>query len=113
MNNFKLEEFNCPCCGHNKMTQEFQDMIDEARRIAVVPFHINSGYRCEKHNKEVGSKSVNHTSGQAADIRCTDGQSRFKIIHALMRAGFKRIGIAKTFIHADCVKDSPTSIWFY
>lgn len=33
MNNFKIEEFNCPCCGHNEMKPKFLDMIDEARRI--------------------------------------------------------------------------------
>ena len=112
MNNFDIKEFNCHCCGKNEMKQHFLDMIDEARRIAQVPFVINSGYRCPKHNKEVGSSSSNHTSGNAADIRCTDGPTRFKIVSALIKAGFKRIGVAKTFIHADCT-NGPTSIWFY
>ena len=112
MNNFKLEEFDCPCCKGNAMRPKFLEMIDEARRLARIPFQINSGYRCEKHNKEVGSTSDNHPSGQAADIKCTDGLSRFKIVEALIKAGFTRIGVAKTFIHADCT-DKPTSIWFY
>ena len=112
MNNFDLKEFNCPCCGGNEMKPVFLEMIDEARRLAGVPFGINSGYRCPKHNKEVGSSSANHTSGQASDIKCTDGPTRFKIVSALIKAGFRRIGVAKTFIHADCT-DGPTSIWFY
>jgi len=112
MNNFDIHEFDCPCCGVNEMKPVFLDMIDEARRLAGVPFEINSGYRCPKHNKEVGSTSMNHTSGQAADIKCTDGPTRFKIVSALIKAGFKRIGIAKTFIHTDST-DGPMSIWFY
>ena len=94
------------------MQPEFLDKIDEARRLAQIPFSINSGYRCPKHNKEVGSTSDNHPSGRAADIKCTDGLSRFKIVESLIKAGFKRIGVAKTFIHADNMP-KQTSIWFY
>jgi len=101
MNNFDLSEFACPCCGKVELTPQFQEMIDDARRLAGIPFIINSGYRCLKHNKEIGSTSDNHPSGQAADVKCTDGPSRFKIVAALIKAGFKRIGVAKTFIHAD------------
>jgi len=95
------------------MQSAFLEVLDKARELAGVPFKINSGYRCEKHNKEVGSTSRNHTSGNAADIACTDGPTRFKIVRGLIAAGFKRIGVAKTFIHADCVEGGPTSIWFY
>lgn len=112
MKNFNIKEFDCPCCHENKMMPSFLDMIDEARTIAGIPCIINSGYRCEKHNKEVGSTSDNHPSGKASDIKCTDGLSRFKIVAALIKAGFNRIGVAKTFIHADCT-DKPASIWFY
>lgn len=112
MNNFKIEEFNCKCCGKNEMQTKFLEMIDDARRIARTPFIITSGYRCPKHNKEIGSTANNHTQGVAADIKCEDGLSRFKIIAALIKAGFTRIGVAKTFIHADC-NDLPASVWFY
>jgi len=111
---FQPSEFTCKCgCGGNKMQSAFLEVLDKARELAGVPFKINSGYRCEKHNKEVGSTSRNHTSGNAADIACTDGPTRFKIVRGLIAAGFKRIGVAKTFIHADCVEGGPTSIWFY
>ena len=112
MNNFSLKEFDCPCCHKNEMKPKFLDKIDDARRLAQIPFIINSGYRCSKHNQEVGSTSDNHPSGMAADIKCTDGLSRFKIVESLIHAGFKRIGVAKTFIHADCT-EKTSSIWFY
>lgn len=114
MKHFQPSEFTCKCgCGGNKMQSAFLEVLDKARELAGVPFKINSGYRCEKHNRAVGSTSKNHTSGCASDISCTDGLSRFKIVKALIDAGFKRIGVAKTFIHADCVEGSPASIWFY
>jgi len=94
------------------MESEFLEKLDAAREIAGIPFVISSGYRCPKHNKEVGSTATNHPLGVASDIRCTDGPSRFKIIAALIQAGFTRIGVAKTFIHCD-TNTLPSSIWFY
>ena len=112
MKNFKIEEFNCKCCGGNKMKPDFLEKLDNARDIAGIPFGISSGYRCPNHNKEIGSTATNHPLGVAADIRCTDGSSRFKIISALIQAGFTRIGVAKSFIHCD-TNNLPSSIWFY
>lgn len=112
MKYFKLEEFACPCCGEQQMDELFLQKIDQAREFADASFTINSGYRCEKRNKEVGSTSQNHTSGKAADISCTNGPKRLKIIKGLLQAGFKRIGINKTFIHADIMPDVE-SIWLY
>jgi uncharacterized protein YcbK (DUF882 family) len=90
----------------------FLVMVNNAREYAGVPFIINSGYRCEKHNREVGSQSANHPSGKAVDIRATDGPTRGKILKGLYRAGFTRIGIGKDFIHADTM-DEVESCWLY
>ena len=47
---FRRSEFNCKCgCNTNYIDSDFLEMMDRARRIAGVPFKINSGYRCEKH----------------------------------------------------------------
>lgn len=115
MENFKLEEFKCPCCGKVEMQDSFLKLIDIARTTAGVPFVITSGYRCEKHNKEVGGKADSaHTKGYAADIKCSDSSTRFKIISALIKAGFNRIGIANSFIHCDCDPSLPKNvIWTY
>ena len=112
MKNFTLDEFKCKCCGVQHMDGIFLTQLDDAREYAGVPFQITSGYRCEKHNKEVGSTSKNHTSGKASDIACSVGTMRLKMIQGLLRVGFRRIGIAKTFIHADSM-DDVESIWFY
>ena len=91
------------------------DKIDAARDIAGVPFEVNSGYRCEAHNKAVGSTSDNHPRGRAADISATDSVSRMKIIRGLIMAGFNRIGVHPEFIHADNMDEIRRSeaCWFY
>ena len=115
MRNFKPSEFDCPDCGSNLMDTVFLDKIDFAREVAGVPFNINSGFRCEAHNRAVGGSSTSsHPLGLACDIAARDSRSRFKIIDGLIRAGIKRIGIAKTFIHADDDPDKgPEVAWLY
>ncbi|MDI6615648.1 MAG: D-Ala-D-Ala carboxypeptidase family metallohydrolase [Syntrophaceae bacterium] len=109
---FKREEFACTCCGAVEMDEGFIERLSMARGMAGVPFVITSGYRCPKRNAAVGSTSKNHTSGKAADILATDGPTRGKILRGLYLAGFKRIGIAKDFIHVDSM-DAVESCWLY
>jgi zinc D-Ala-D-Ala carboxypeptidase len=113
MKYFKPDEFACKCgCGDRIMDAIFLGMLDNAREYAGVPFIINSGKRCEKHNKTCGSTSDNHPSGRAVDIKCLYGPDRLKIVMGLIRAGFRRIGIRKDFIHADTM-DEIESMWLY
>lgn len=115
MKHFDKKEFACPCCGVVVLSDEFAKKIDAARDDAGVPFKINSGYRCKPHNKAVGgSDTSSHRIGVACDISCDNSRDRFKIIRGLIRAGIKRIGIAKTFIHADDDRaKSPEVVWLY
>lgn len=113
---FPMHERACPCCGAAEVDPEFLERLVKARLDAGIPFSINSMYRCPAHNREIGSTSDNHPEGKAADIGCTDSSSRFIMVAALIRAGFTRIGIAKTFIHCDTMDDKgtpPEVIWLY
>ena len=97
------------------MEQSFLNMIDSARGKACTPFVINSGYRCLKHNFDVGGAgNSSHTLGLAADIKCTESRERSLIISALYDVGFNRMGIAKTYIHVDfdLLKDRNVT-WLY
>jgi len=111
----KLSEFACPCCGNNLIQTNTFTQLLKAREIAGVPFRINSGYRCEAHNREVGgTEDSSHIKGYAADLHCLYSGSRWKIIDALIKAGFVRIGIGKSFIHADNDPDKDQNvIWLY
>ena len=97
------------------MDMSFLYMLDKARDIAGIPFIIESGYRCEKHNREVGGKPDSaHLYGLASDIRATTSRQRFLIVNSLLEVGFKRIGVAKTFIHVDNDSTKPQNVmWVY
>jgi zinc D-Ala-D-Ala carboxypeptidase len=106
------DEFKCKCCGGLVLDEDFFQMACKAREISATPYIINSGYRCPKHNKEVGSETMNHVLGKAMDIQAKYGHDRLKIIEGLFFAGFTRIGIAKDFIHADNMPEVE-SCWLY
>ena len=117
MKYFKLSEFDSPdLVGSGEaMDKKFLSRLDQARSLANVPFKITSGVRTEAHNRKVGGVSnSSHLLGYAADIACTDSVKRHKIITSLLKAGFTRIGIAKTFIHVDNDPNKPANVtWVY
>ena len=117
MRHFIIEEFLCPCCGRGveEMSEGLLYMLDTARDIAGIPFIINSGFRCTKHNKEVGgSPASSHLEGVAVDIKADNSKKRYLIVKALMQAGFHRIGIGKNFVHADIDPAKTASLmWTY
>ena len=116
MRYFKDHEFACKCgCGENHMDAETLEMFDTARAYAGIPFKINSGYRCEKHNKKVGGKSESaHIFGKAADISTPDSRTRFWVMYGLIQAQFTRIGIGSNFVHADTDHNKDQEVmWLY
>ena len=112
---FKPEEFMCPCCNRVDMDAIFVFMLDSLRKLVGAPLHITSGYRCEKHNKEVGgSPNSAHLRGKAADILVTDSEMRWRILKFAFLLGFPRIGIGQTFIHLDIDDSLPSPrVWLY
>lgn len=114
---FSYSEFDSPDAegSGERMQDSTLMMLEDARELADMPFVINSGYRTEAHNAKVGGKpSSAHTRGYAVDIKVGDGLQRMKVVKALMEAGFTRIGIARTFVHADNDPDLPQNvIWTY
>lgn len=122
MKYFTHEEFDSPLekgSGKN-MQQEFLDMLDSAREIAGIPFKITSGYRVEADIERLlqkgykVSRNSSHLKGWAADIGTPSSVHRYKIIDALLKAGFNRIGIADSFIHVDCDPEKDVNvIWTY
>ena len=117
MRYFTLDEFDSPDepGSGGQMQPQFLAKLDEARHIAGVPFRINSGYRTEAWNQRVnGSKGSSHLTGWAADIQATTSNRRYLVLSALIRVGFRRIGIADTFIHVDMDPSKPQNItWLY
>ena len=118
--NFKVSEFACKCCGENRIDQRILDMAQTIRDELGVPVKVNSGYRCETHNRNVGgvnkkydkngkliSKGSNHMYGLAADLSCSLGSAKMfeavKKLHAEGKLPMLDYCIKyKTFIHIDC-----------
>jgi len=114
---FTYGEFDSPdSVGSGKLvSDELISMLDVARKKYGKSMAINSGYRTIEHNAKVGgTPASSHTKGLAVDIACTNSTDRFKLEGILREVGFKRIGIAKTFIHADIDKDKAQNVlWTY
>ena len=75
MKNFRIKEFVCHCgCemppeARQNIEALVANVLDPVREAYGKPIYVNSGYRCEKHNKAVGGvPKSQHMLGQAADI---------------------------------------------
>lgn len=114
---FSQTDFNnaTPSCSIEDMEPALLELLDEAREVAGIPFIINSAYRSVEHEHEQGRDgSSSHTKGLAVDIRTTTSRERFLILSAVLRVGFKRIGIGENFIHVDIDKEKPEMlVWGY
>jgi len=115
MTHFQPYEFECKCgkcgLGLKHIRPEALNKLLIARDMSSVPFFINSAIRCKEHNQAVGGLIDSaHLSGQAFDIRTNDDYERFIIVRALITAGFRRIGIYKTFVHADDDHTKPSTV---
>ncbi|MCL1826471.1 MAG: D-Ala-D-Ala carboxypeptidase family metallohydrolase [Candidatus Cloacimonetes bacterium] len=126
---FCEREFICKCelcqrLGKALVEEKLLVRLYLARSLAGVPFVILSGCRCWEHNKNVGgaahSDHLTRNEGNevklcsAVDIRATQDSERFMILSALFKAGFSRIGIAKSYIHAGVsVASRENLIWVY
>lgn len=118
MEHFTYDEFDSPDLpgsGRRQMDSNVLERLDLARSMAGIPFVITSGYRTRSHNAKVGgSINSSHMKGLAVDIACIGSNDRYKIVHALILVGCERIGIGKTFIHADWDMEKPRMLmWDY
>lgn len=112
---FTREEFECHCCGENEMDQYFIDRLQMLRNEISRGMIINSGFRCELHNREVGgSARSSHLLGLAADVSIAHFSSIS--LSSFIERSFKYftgIGISKSFIHLDCRNNSKPKLWIY
>lgn len=104
--NFNINEFECKCgCGRNLISIDFVEKLDMARSISGIPYRITSGYRCSKHNYDVGGAlNSSHTKGLASDITFRYRKDFLhKILKGLFAVGFQRIIVypKKGFVHVD------------
>jgi uncharacterized protein YcbK (DUF882 family) len=100
---YNLKEFECPCCNTVKIATDLVEALENLSDLLREKLQITSGYRCPKHNKEVGGVPNSfHTQGLAVDIvrpKKSDGE----IIDLARKAGFRGVGIyrGRGIVHLD------------
>lgn len=117
---FKAREFDCPCdhCHETLIDDELVLKLQELRELLAFPIKITSGYRCEHHQEELREMGFEtavgksqHELGKAADVK-TGHHLGIEIEEAARSAGFKAVGVGRSFIHAD-LRDDKNRRWKY
>jgi len=113
---FRRGEFACRCgCGADGVDRRLVESLETVREVLGRPMRIVSGVRCAAHNAAVGGKPGSaHLAGLAADVAAADGRERFLLVDLAVAAGFRRIGVARDFVHLDLSRELPEpSLWLY
>ena len=112
--NFKLKEFECK--GYEMPLEVYENIIKLSGELQILRDYtgraitINSGYRSEAHNRDIGGvPNSRHLLGQAADITIESLKPAevFRIIEDLIDLGQMLqggLGLYKTFVHYDIRK---------
>jgi uncharacterized protein YcbK (DUF882 family) len=100
---FNTLEFECRCthddCMETKIDMDHVNKLQEHRDKLKKSIHINSGYRCKKHNEDIGgSPKSQHMLGTATDIVVFD---MFPSEVAKAFDDFDGVGLYPTFVHVD------------
>ena len=105
--NFNLKEFECRCCKQVKIDSELVFILQRLRDTINRPVIVTSGYRCVRHNKEVGGvENSYHLQGLAVDIAVDMNLERLANLARFI--GFRGIGIYRNFLHLDL---GPVRTW--
>ena len=121
-NNFGKFEFECKCgCEMPKdvlhQIQKLANQLQVLRDSTDKKITINSGYRCEEHNKSIGGVSNSqHILGKAADIvvKGIEPSITFDLVDLLINEGEMLqggLGNYDTFTHYDIRKNKAR--WDY
>lgn len=103
-----------PPCEVSDMDQDFLNHLLLAQKALGKKFRINCAYRSLAYEKSKGRNGLSsHVKGLAVDIATPNHADRLFIVAALIMMGFRRIGIARTFIHVDDDADKNPSLWLY
>ncbi|MDO9509487.1 MAG: D-Ala-D-Ala carboxypeptidase family metallohydrolase [Thermovirgaceae bacterium] len=88
---FRLNEFQCRCCGCVKLHPELLVKLESLRESWGSPLLLTSGFRCSQHNRKVdGAEASLHLLGQAADIVVLNGNQP-EFIEAAEKEGFDQV----------------------
>lgn len=107
MKHFTEKEFRCKCCGQlppsvrENITSLVDNVLDPVRDQLGETIYVTSGYRCPKHNAEVGGvPNSQHMRGEAADIHASTSSATDKLARLIVAQGkFDQLILYPTFLH--------------
>lgn len=113
---FQPKEFRCPCCGGGQLAALLVFFLDMVRRAWDGPVIVNSGYRCERHNAEVGRvANSRHLLGCAADVRPRDPELiepfRSLLSHTAGQLEGWELRLYPRFVHVAVPREEAARPW--
>lgn len=111
---FTEREMVCKCgCGVWRAHPLLIWALEELRAVLGKPVRINSGYRCQSHNRAIGgAENSLHMAGHAADIavRGMSGDALLPVAQSIpWLVGF---GIGTNYLHVD-IGPGRRRVWRY
>ena len=102
---FSSAELACKCCGVYVENKELLFRLEMLRAKLGKPIIITSGYRCPRHNKEVGGvANSQHTKGTAVDIKVA-GYTPAQVAQLAKQCGFTWTKVYSAWTHIDIRED--------
>jgi uncharacterized protein YcbK (DUF882 family) len=113
--NLRLGEIVCPCCRRGAMHVDALAAWKRFRLRLGRSIKVTSGFRCAAHNTAVGGEEQSrHLIGLAFDMSFDrSGFTRGELLAMLVDSGFRGIGWAETFVHADARGGVDPAFWGY
>jgi uncharacterized protein YcbK (DUF882 family) len=108
--NFRIEEFLCPLSGEMYMHEPSLDALQKFRDLLGQPVYVNSGHRSPVYNAMVGGAPLSMHKKLAFDVSLRNHTGRRSLLGIARTAGFRGIGLYKSFIHLDC-RENP-AFWY-
>ena len=88
-----------------------ENVLDPLREKYGKPIHVNSGYRCPKHNLAVGGATQSqHMNGEAADIAPMSGDASelARLVEIIKQNGkWDQMVVYPTFVHVSWKRFGP------
>ena len=110
---YTSSDFDCKCqdCKHTVVDSDLVDKLYVMSMDIGGKLTVTSGYRCPEYQKQLKLRGYDtaagvsqHQLGRAADI-VKEPIPGYELEGFANRAGFKAIGIGRSFIHVDLRSD--------
>ncbi len=115
--NFTKGEMSCKCgCGLMNMDPDTMEVLQNLRDYLERGVVVNSGSRCQKHNKDMGGgENSRHLTGLAVDVGISGSVEREEVLGFLYKEEMVRgKGPANGFVHFDVDQSREVRVcWLY